>query len=93
MQSRKYLYMALTALLLTGCGPQTVSVPVHILNSCPALAPERSCSGIPPVAAHDLLALSESVIALREWGSFCQAEATAWRDTHTECLLETKGPR
>ena len=91
--SRSLIYMSLAALLLTGCGPQTVSVPVHVLTPCPAQAPARLCGASPPISARSLSALGESAVRLWEWGDGCQAEVVAWRDTHTECLLETKGPR
>lgn len=85
------LGVSLSVLVLAGCGPQTVSVPVHVLTPCPAQAPARSCGVTPPVTAQDLAALSESVIRLRNWGAGCQAEVTAWRGTHSDCLEGTEG--
>ena len=90
--NRPYIYVVLSALLLAGCGPQTVSVPVHVLTPCPGQAPERLCGANPPVSAHNLSALGESAIHLREWGDGCQAEATAWRDAHADCRKETEKP-
>ena len=97
MSNRTPIYISLFALLLpavlTGCGPQTVSVPVYELRPCPALAPEVLCGDPPPVAAQNLSALADSVIQTWEWGASCQAEATAWREAFAVCQEETKGDK